>query len=209
MLGALLFIVVSVGCLFILWEVRRKHTRKAELIAREKSDIATISNMTANMVTFSVGSKTCILGASDSTGLLFFRVISANYNVAKMQLLMTNITQVQLFIDGTSFPSTYSSSQPSAQVKATEVATFAMAEISTAQIERLRSLELRIDYLSTDSAVKTLSLPLLHARADDSAQKNTVQLIKHSIWWLYFLKFAVAECKKNPVTSNPVPQADV
>ncbi len=196
MVGGLIFMVVLIAGITIYMEVRRQASKAMEMVAQEKSDISTLSHMTAHLVTFRTAGKMCILAASDVMGLLFYRVISRSGEVARMQLLLTNIQQVHLFIDGTQQSASFYSTQTTPNLKATEASNAAVADMAATDLENLHSLELRLKYISNNQQEKVLRIPLLHLPSGSPPPQNALGLTRHAIWWHYFLRFAIQDCKK-------------
>ncbi|MDE7065916.1 MAG: hypothetical protein K2O70_10720, partial [Desulfovibrionaceae bacterium] len=163
--GIVLLICVVIGCFFL--DIRRKSLRHQDCVSKEKSDIATLTRMTANMSTFSNGKKvTEILAASDELATFFYRKVLNCKLAARYALHLPNITAVRLLLNGKQFNTDATSWLKTPPQCATDISAQAMREMDPALFQAMRSIVLEVEFMSETeqkNQKKTIPIPIFNA----------------------------------------------
>ncbi len=204
--GIVLLICIVIGCFF--FDIRRKSLRHQNCVSEEKSDIATITRMTANMSTFSNGKKTTeILAASDELAIFFYRKIINGKLAARYALHLPNITAVRLLLNGKPFNANIKSWLKTPAQCATDISTQAVQQMDPAIFKGIQSIVLEVVFLSeTDQKKheKTIPIPIFSA-GNPELQKQAPKILENAVWWNSYLPLAAAQAKRMEATENSGP----
>lgn len=87
---------------FIIFDARRRTAQQLRLIAEEKSGIAVASGMTASIGVFYPDVRTTVvMGASEDTGICYYRVLRDGKVINRSKISLGNIDRVDLLVNGT------------------------------------------------------------------------------------------------------------
>ena len=108
---------------FIIFDARRRTAQQLRLIAEEKSGIAVASGMTASIGVFYPDVRTTVvMGASEDTGICYYRVLRDGKVINRSKISLGNIDRVDLLVNGTAYRLQVDSCQATSFLKATDVA---------------------------------------------------------------------------------------
>lgn len=206
--GIVLLICVVIGCFF--FDIRRKSLRHQDCVSEEKSDIATITRMTANMSTFSNGKKaTEILAASDELAIFFYRKVLNGKLAARYALHLPNITAVRLLLNGKPFNTTITSWLKTSAQCATDISTQAVQQMDSAMFKAIQSIILEVGFISEaeqKKQEKTIPIPIFSA-GNPELQRQIPKILENAIWWYSYLPLAAAQAKRMEAIENnePIP----
>lgn len=203
--GIFLLICIIIGCFY--YDIRRKSLRHQNCVSEEKSDIATITRMTASMSTFSNGTKTTeILAASDELMLFFYRKVVNGKLVARYAIHLPNITAVRLLLNGKAFGTNIQSYLKTPTQCATDISTQAIQGMDPAVFNGVQSIVLEVHFLSEnpqEKQEKALPIPIFKAGSPE-LRKQLPKILENALWWNSFLPLASAEAQRmESLEKNP------
>ena len=164
---------------FIIFDARRRTAQQLRLIAEEKSGIAVASGMTASIGVFYPDVRTTVvMGASEDTGICYYRVLRDGKVINRSKISLGNIDRVDLLVNGTAYRLQVDSCQATSFLKATDVAGRCMSLFSPAQLQAVQRAGLRLVFRDEGGAQKALETAEGRARVNASkrAQKLEKQL---------------------------------
>lgn len=187
--------VVVIFLLFIYLETKRRNARQLQLIAEEKSEIAAASRMTATLAVFYPDAQTTvIMGASEEFGALYYRVLRQTKVINRSKINLSNISRVELLLNGQPQEVSCSSDQPTSSLKATEISNKVLSRFSPDTIKSLRRVGLRIIFLSETGSEKALEITVLRS-GDERQRFKRVELLKSAVWWCEFLNIGSRQAR--------------
>lgn len=202
--GIIVFaLLLAVG--FLVFEVRRKRKAHEDAIRNEKSDIATITRMTATMSTFADGrKKEALLAASEDTSLFFYRLIMDGKVVARYTIAIENLEPTDLLINGQPRTLAFVSTHTSPLLRAADISMQARQNMHANDFDALQEISLRVHFKTEGGARKTLPI---HICSKLTAQQRDIlpKIYENAVWWQQYLSALAApqETDAPDISSNP------
>ena len=184
---------------FIIFDARRRTAQQLRLIAEEKSGIAVASGMTASIGVFYPDVRTTVvMGASEDTGICYYRVLRDGKVINRSKISLGNIDRVDLLVNGTAYRLQVDSCQATSFLKATDVAGRCMSLFSPAQLQAVQRAGLRLVFRDEGGAQK----------GDERHRFKRMELFKDAVWWRTFLESAGAQARHDAVPPEQAPQLE-
>ncbi|MFC4678328.1 thioredoxin [Desulfovibrio legallii] len=193
---------------FIIFDARRRTAQQLRLIAEEKSGIAVASGMTASIGVFYPDVRTTVvMGASEDTGICYYRVLRDGKVINRSKISLGNIDRVDLLVNGTAYRLQVDSCQATSFLKATDVAGRCMSLFSPAQLQAVQRAGLRLVFRDEGGAQKALDITVLRM-GDERHRFKRMELFKDAVWWRTFLESAGAQARHDAVPPEQAPQLE-
>lgn len=170
----------------IYWDIQRKALNHQHAVNKIKSKIATATNMTASFAAFSQGPKATLLLASSGPYniFLYYKIVNGKI-IEQHEITLQNITAVQLIINNTPYKAASTSSLPSINQRATEIARQELEAMGQDTLQNSKRIVLLLAH-NTHENQETLAIPLFQA----TKEKNTIlvsKILLNALWWQQFL----------------------
>lgn len=187
MTQSLIALFVLFAAALFYYDIRRRARAHQQSIHKEKSEIATMTHMTATMSTFSDGTATeALLAASEDSQLFFYRLIVKGKVVLRYTLALPNVTGAELRINGEKRTFQNFSSHKTASLRATDISQQVRRDLTPDEYAAIREVALNISFKSEDG--KTKMLPVRVFR-EPAPQMRAVlpKILENAVWWQHFL----------------------
>lgn len=187
MIQSLVAVLILITLAVFYYDIRRRANAHQKAIQKEKSDIATMSHMTATMSTFSDGKTTeSLLAASEDSELFFYRLIVKGQIVMRYTLALPNVFNAELLINGSRRVFHYPTSHKTATMRATDISQQARRDFSADEYDFIRDITLNIHFRSEDGKKKSLPVRVFR---DPAPQLRPIlpKILENAIWWQQFL----------------------
>ena len=207
MIQSLVAVLVFVTIAVLYFDIRRRAKAHQRAIQKEKSDIATMTHMTATMSTFSDGKTTeALLATSEDSELFFYRLIVKGQVAMRYTLALPNVSGADLCINGEKRAFRYPTSHKTATMRATDISQQARRDFPPEDYDFIRDITLNIHFRSEDGKLKLLPVRVFR---DPAPQLRPIlpKILENAIWWQQFLNMQSSSSIVEDDANPPIPGA--
>lgn len=195
MIQSIAVLLVLLGLGILIFQMRRKHGTHEDAIRREKSDIATLTRMTATMSTFADGRrKETLLAASEDTRLFFCRLIVNGKVAARYTIALDNLEMADIVINGQKRVWDYRSAHTSPQLRANDIAMQIRQDTHPDDYNAMQDIALHV-YFKTEHGIRK-KLPIQICNKPTKQERDVLpKTFKNAVWWQQYLTALAATPK--------------
>ena len=187
MLQSIIVILGIVVALVFYFDIRRRGQAHTRAVQKERDAIAEATHSTATLSSFSDGRNTeVLLGASEDSGLFFYRRIDKGVLVVHYTVRINNIVQAVLMVDGEKCEAPSESGHMTAQMRATEIARQARQALSQDTLKLIKHIRLTIVFRSDDGSEKNIPVTIYHSSQGRDPQM-LAKAFENGVWWQQYL----------------------
>lgn len=186
MFETVLVLLSVMVAIFFYVDIKRKTVAHQNTVTSIKSKLATETNMTSHFAVFSQGPQESILLAASGPHDLFW-----HYKIAKEKITdqykvpLHSITRVQVLVNNAPVEVTATSGQPSATLRAAEVARQEVQRMGE-RVKRVKRVTMTLEY-QTEEDTQRQQIPLYQA-LDNDKNPMVIKILLNSIWWQQYLR---------------------
>lgn len=182
--------------IFLFLETKRKAEKVKLAVTEQKRLIAEDSGMTASIGVFSPDvHATVVIGASEEKGLFYYRMLKQARLIVSSRINLANLARVEFLVNGAPHPLERESEQPTASLRATEIADDVISGMSADSLRQIQRAGIRVVFYDDTGAEKTLEITTLRAQ-DERHKFERVKLLKSSAWWVAFLQITSRQARR-------------
>lgn len=201
LVGILLLFLV-----FLFVETRRKSERINKVVTEEKRAIAEDSGMTANLGVFTPDLQTTvIIGASDSLGVFYYRMLKQAKVIIRSRMNLANLSRAEFLIDGQQHGIATESELPTLTLCASDMADRTISEISSEALRQIQKAALRVIFYDEAGLEKTLEITTMRSN-DERHRFERVQLLKNTVWWAAYLQLSSRQARRVRASLEEAPE---
>lgn len=192
-LGVLLFGVINVFCLYLYFITHKKNdVYLATIVNQEKANISSVSALTAYMFTFRDDNKNFNIFAVSAEMEQLYHVVFVNKKVERNFLHISALKSVDAVIDGKPIELIKQDCYAATvSQNATNCARVAVAMLNAVDTIMVRTMNLRLAYITTDQKEMSFDIPFKNAKSNkDNMKIENGKMLLNLFWWAYFLKLA-------------------
>lgn len=187
--------LLVVFLVFLFFEVKRKAERVKLAVADEKRQIAEDSGMTASLGVFSPDTQTTvIIGASEELGIFYYRMMRQAKVIIRSRINLANLARIEFLLNGQPQRVAVESEQPTASLRATDVAEKTILSFSQDSLRQIQRAGLRVVFYDDLGQEKILEITTLRSN-DERHRFERVQLLKTTVWWVAFLQMTSRQAR--------------
>lgn len=183
-------ILITLGILVVIiffLDVRRRARSHSKAVQKERDAIAEMTHSTATMSTFNDGGSTeVVLGASEDSGLFFYRRIDNGKLVLPYTLRLNNLTRVAIQLNGEKRDFTSESVHLTAQMRATDMARRARQGLPVEELEKIKNIRLTIFFRSENGGEKSIPVTM-HKAGQRGGTDALAKNFENAVWWQQYL----------------------
>lgn len=198
--------IITLG--MFIYDIQRRARTHFHAIWREKSKIATDTEMNATMGTFADGRKTtALIAVSESSALFYYRLFLNERIIRSYTLALPNINAIELVIDGRTHEFDIISNQNVFANRATEISTQACEKYFSNKYMLIHEIALMLRF--NDGRGEEKQLPIrLFRDPKPAARKLLPKTLENAIWWQQYLRMCVAAAAAAPLSPKALAPSD-